>query len=229
MTQLAERIHGAPLVSLCALTGALVIPTRSARVEPVATPAATIEIAAVSPQSCPVFIRDRFDPSFVVTCVRGQFIRYDGDDGDSMLNLGPTSSLMQGYFVRAAYQTSEAWERIGMVAEDGSRDLAPFVDRPTRHDSAAVCYFTTDLDGDGGDEIVGVTQLGDGVTTAIEVMALYADGVVTVPGPAIRAERIPSRWGEATLLAVHGSYLATLDQTNDRATVCESARPARLH
>jgi hypothetical protein len=168
MTQLAERIHGGILIALAAIFGAS---TWWMTDRPVAAPVTSVvvvegpEPAPVVRSACPDVVRTRFDAGYELTCVPGRFPE-------------------PGYFVRAKYHTTEAWERLGVVSEDGSKDLAPFNDRPCRHGDAVVSYDARDLDGDGVMELISATTGARDI--AFEVLAVRSDGVATVPGPAIR-------------------------------------------
>jgi hypothetical protein len=61
------------------------------------------------------------------------------------------------YFVIGHYQTTEAWERLGIVSRDGKHVLVPFVDRPSRANQGAKLqsYVSVDLEGDGRAELIG--------------------------------------------------------------------------
>jgi hypothetical protein len=169
MTQLAERIHGGTLIALVAAlgAGALLAPRHTGEVvHP--QPPPRVEVG-LRDSGCPAFVKARFDATYELTCVAGEF---------------PAA----GYFVRAKYRTTEAWERIGVVSADGKKDLAAFADRPCRFGDARVDYEGVDLDHDGTMELIATASPDvESIVVAIEVLAVHADGVVTVPGPALRA------------------------------------------
>ena len=80
-------------------------------------PAIPVErsVAPARPETCPGFVREllKLDATASLSCAPGRF----PDDG---------------YFVRAFYRTSELWERVAVVAADGSRLLVPPEDQPSR-------------------------------------------------------------------------------------------------
>ncbi len=98
-----------------------------------------LAVSATRPETCPGFVRDmlKLDATAPVTCAPGRFPE-------------------DGYFVRGFYTTSELWERVAVVAADGSRLIVPLEDLPSRlrRDGDSACLVAIDLDGDGIDEVL---------------------------------------------------------------------------
>ena len=125
-------------------------------VEPELPVARPVAAAPARPETCPGFVRDllKLDASATVSCAPGRF----PDDG---------------YFVRGFYRTSELWERVAVVAADGSRFVVPPEDQPSRlqRDGDSACVVAIDLDGDGVDEVLTTYRVDLADRTAIGVEA----------------------------------------------------------
>ena len=87
------------------------------------------------PEECPSWARAalRVDHNAIMTCSHGRYGQ-------------------PGWFVHAFYQTTELWERYAIFADDGAREIASAVDRPSVFTTAT--FRAGDLDGDGVDEVL---------------------------------------------------------------------------
>jgi len=157
MVALAERQRSTGALTIgAAFALTLVASLRTG--SPDALPPVVVEpgpVVAAPAQPCPDAVRARLhlDAPTSVRCVAG--------------NYGTP-----GYFVHATYDTTETWERYGVVALDG-RVLVPMADRPLLR---PLDFHAMDLNGDGVDEIVGADlQCGD---VQLDVMKLRGDNLV---------------------------------------------------
>src|SRR5262245_31388388 len=153
MTRIAVRSPAAWTMALAgALTVALVAVALD-RPEPPRPKRVTIDRKCVEPrhveETCPSWARAalRVDHNAIVACSHG--------------NYGQPA-----WFVHAFYQTTELWERYAIFADDGAREIASAVDRPS--------VFTTASFRAGGLDEVLVRYPG-----AHELMQLHGDTLTT--------------------------------------------------
>jgi hypothetical protein len=137
---------------------------------PSVEPAAPRELPPPAPatDNCPAEVRAQLHlaaPKNVV-CIAGNYATTD------------RYHHRRGYFVHATYDTTETWERFGIVTDDG-RMLLPLTDRPLLR---PMSFFRADLDGDGRDEIVG--SLAGCSEVLIDIMAIHG-GALSVTSQSI--------------------------------------------
>lgn len=132
--KLAERA-GSPWLLLMAIgAGAslFVMPDRTPEAEP--EPVLVTTPTAVAESPCPAFVREhlRLDDARVA-CVRATF----GEPA---------------WFAIGDYTTTEPWQRLMVISDDGTRILVHRTDRPTYRPTGELS--ARDLDGDGSDEVI---------------------------------------------------------------------------
>jgi hypothetical protein len=154
----AERVPVGLVIGAAIVAGAFAIPARSA---PPLPPAITIVepnpaddesvIQHVTVETCPIEIVEHVKPVGHATCVRGQFAK-------------------PGYFIHVAYYTTEWWEHVGVV-DDNGKTMVAFIDRPSLSGDPKLRLRAGDIDGDGIDEVIATYDR----DRAVEVFGVKGD------------------------------------------------------
>jgi len=175
MVCLAERQRSTGMLTLGAAFALTLVASLRTGSAPAALPPASVCLAephdvTPAPQTsdCPAAVRAQLHLASAqdVFCIAGNF-------------------MAPGYFVHATYNTTETWERYGIVAGDGHVLLA-MNDRPQLREMS---WLTADLDGDGRDEIVATaSNCGE---VSIDIMAIRNDTL------AVTSQRIPVDHGSS--------------------------------